>query len=68
MLMIHTSVMFAISTGHVMVILQYIFNIFLYHDAAVEGDVIPSSGGSFVAFILLLLFNVSHPRKWVFEV
>ncbi|KAI0825802.1 hypothetical protein BC629DRAFT_26166 [Irpex lacteus] len=42
MLMIHTFLMFAISTAHVVVILDYNFTIFLYHNAAVEGDVVPS--------------------------
>lgn len=57
--MIHTFIMFLVSTGHVIVILRYVCNIFLYHNAATEGDVIPSSGGSFIAFIMLLLLNVS---------
>ncbi len=57
--MTHTFIMFLVSTGHVIVILRYVCNIFLYHNAASEGDVIPSSGGSFIAFIMLLLLNVS---------
>ncbi|KAI0083938.1 hypothetical protein BDY19DRAFT_604548 [Irpex rosettiformis] len=57
MLMIHTFVMFAISTTHVVVILDYNFTIFLYHNASTEGDVVPSSDGRFLAFVLMLLLN-----------
>ena len=60
MLIIHTFVMFGVSTGHVGVILEYIIDIFLYHDAVGGGDEIPSNGGSFTAFIILLLLNVSN--------
>ena len=62
MLMIHTFVMFAISTAHVVVILDYNFTIFLYHNAATEGDVVPSYDGRFLAFVLMLLLNVGAPN------
>ena len=57
--MLHTVLMFALCTGHVGVILEYILTIFLYHDAATKGDVIPSMDGRYLAFMILLFLNVS---------
>ena len=59
MLIVHTIVMFGICTGHVCVILEYILTIFLYHNAATEGDVINGHDGRFVAFLVMLFLNVS---------
>lgn len=58
MLVLHTIVMFGICTGHVCVILEYILTIFLYHNAATEGDVINGHDGRFVAFLVMLFLNV----------
>ena len=51
--------MFIISTAHTVLILEYNIDIFANHNAAVEGDVIPSLDPRYLAFILMLLLNVS---------
>lgn len=61
--MVHTAIMLALCTGHVAVILEYILTIFLYHNAAAQGDVIPSHDGRLLAFVILLFLNVSVYSK-----
>ncbi|KAI0705228.1 hypothetical protein BC835DRAFT_562466 [Cytidiella melzeri] len=52
-----TLLMFGISTSHAVLIIDYNITIFLFHNAAVEGDVIPSVDPRYLAFIIMLLLN-----------
>lgn len=57
--MIQTALMFAISTAHMILITNYNITKFLYHNAAIDGDIIPSVDPRWLAFIMMLLINVS---------
>ncbi len=59
MIVLHTMLMFVICTGHVGIILEYMFSIFLQQNVAVNNGNIPTRDDRFFAFLILLFLNVS---------
>ncbi|KAI0825787.1 hypothetical protein BC629DRAFT_1586657 [Irpex lacteus] len=57
MIVLHTMLMFAICTGHVGIILEYMFSIFLQQNVAVDSGIIPTLDDRFLAFLILLFLN-----------
>ncbi len=66
MIVLHTMLMFAICTGHVGIILEYMFSLFLQQNVAVNSGTIPTQDSRFFAFLILLFLNVSTNLSNIF--